>query len=526
MKNLNRRDFLKYTGMGATAFAVHPCLDNLKKFANNTFSDKPNIIFIMSDDHASNAVSSYGGILAKAAKTPNIDRLADEGVRFTNSFCTNSICAPSRAVLLTGKYSHINGQLDNRGTFDGNQETFPKLLQRTGYQTAMIGKWHLKSDPTGFDYWNILPGQGDYYNPVFIEMGNRKNYKGYVTNLITDFSLDWIKNRNNENPFCLLLHHKAPHRNWMPDIKHLSMYDNVDIPVPETFYDDYKTRSDAARQQEMTIAKHMNLSWDLKLTPEDRVNLTGLERSWVQKLNRLDEEQLNAWNASYEPKNRAFRQADLKGDELIEWKYQRYIKDYLRCIASVDDNVGRVLDYLDDSGLTENTIVVYTSDQGFFLGEHGWFDKRFMYEESLRMPLLIRYPGGIKKGMVNNDMALNLDFASTFLDYAGTAIPDDIQGSSLRPLLEGKTPENWRKSMYYHYYEFPGSHSVKKHYGIRTTRYKLMHFYDNIDAWELYDLQNDPHELNNLYENDDYAELIIRLKDELQKLRIKFGEIE
>ena len=520
MKKLKttRREFLKTTALGTSALMMSPFLFKCGK------TKQPNILFIMTDDHAYQAISCFG---SKINQTPNIDRLAEEGMRFQNSFVTNSICAPSRAVLLTGKYSHVNGQIDNKVTFDGSQVTFPKLLQQAGYQTAMIGKWHLKSDPTGFDYWNILPGQGQYYNPDFIEMGERKNYIGYATDLTRDFGLQWLENRDKNKPFCLLLHHKAPHRNWLPDEKHLTMYDDVDIPMPETFYDDYSTRSDAARQQEMTIANHTNLAYDLKVPVEgDSTTLKGLELSHYNDLKRMTPEQRQAWEAAYNPKNEAFKQANLQGKELAEWKYQRYIKDYLRCIASVDDNIGRVLDYLEEKGLAENTIVVYTSDQGFYLGEHGWFDKRFMYEESLRMPLIVRYPKEIQQGTVNEDMVLNLDLAPTFLDFAGVKIAQDMQGRSLRTILRGHSPENWRESIYYHYYEYPGWHMVKRHYGIRTKRYKLIHFYYDIDAWEFYDLENDPHELNNLYDDPAHQETIKKLKVELEKLRGQYGDSE
>ncbi|MFC1726384.1 sulfatase [candidate division KSB1 bacterium] len=514
-----RREFLKTAGLGA-AFIIMPGFLN----GCTTVSKHPNILFIMSDDHAYQAISAYG---SRINLTPNIDRIANEGIRFNNCFCTNSICAPSRAVILTGKYSHLNGVIDNRKRFDGSQVTFPKLLQQAGYETSMIGKWHLKSDPAGFDYWNILPGQGHYYNPDFIEMGERKRYEGYATDLTTDFGINWLKNRKGDKPFCMMLQHKAPHRNWMSDEKHLSMYDDKDIPLPETFYDDYSTRSDAARQQEMSITEHMHYSWDLKIQAEgEDKDLKGLEKGYNNLLKRMNDKQLKAWNDVYLPKNEAFKKAGLKGKELAEWKYQRYIKDYLRCIASVDENVGRVLDYLDETGLAENTIVVYTSDQGFYLGEHGWFDKRFMYEESLRMPLVVRFPSEIKKGLVNDDLVMNLDFASTFLDYAGVPVPEEFQGRSLRQILNGNTPDDWRKGIYYHYYEYPAVHMVKRHYGIRTRRYKLIHFYYDIDEWELYDLDKDPNELNNVYDNTDYKDIVKELKTELKKLREKYGDSE
>jgi arylsulfatase A-like enzyme len=457
----------------------------------------------MTDDHASQAMSCYG---SKINKTPNLDRIAAGGMRFENCFCTNSICGPSRAVILTSKYSHLNGMIDNLVEFNGEQQTFPKLLQQAGYETAIVGKWHLVSEPTGFDYHNILPGQGEYHDPVLIEMGTPKKHKGYVTDIITDSCLDWLKGRLGKKPFCLMYHHKAPHRSWEPDEKHARMYDDVEIPVPETFNDDYSTRSAAAREQEMTIERHLTPQ-DLKVPPP--ADWTGPLGKW-NNLGIKGE----PWPAPN----------DLKGQELKEWKYQRYIKDYLRCVASVDDNVGRLLDYLDESGLAQNTIVVYTSDQGFYLGEHGWFDKRFMYEESLRMPLLVRFPGEIKPGSVSSDMVANIDFAPTFLDFAGIEKPDDMQGESLRGLLNGKTPANWRQSTYYHYYEYPAWHAVKRHYGVRTKRYKLIHFYYDIDAWELYDLEKDPNELSNVYGDPAYARIAEELLRELRRLQKKYGD--
>jgi len=503
---LNRRSFLQKLGFmagSASALSILPNCDSIGQITG-TGKRRPNIIFIMTDDHASHAMSCYG---SKINKTPNLDRLAKEGMLFNNSFCTNSICAPCRAVILTGKYSHINGVTDNRLKFDGSQQTFPKLLQNVGYETAMVGKWHLKTDPTGFDYWNVLPGQGTYYNPIMIEMGQRKKYTGYTTDIITYHALKWLKERTSDKPFCLMYHHKAPHRSWEPGPKYLTMYDGATIPEPENLFDDYSNRGRAAKEQDMSIEKTMN-DRDLKLVPPK--NLTP--------------EQKKLWDAAYEPKNEAFRQANLQGKDLVRWKYQRYIKDYLRCIASVDENVGRLLDYLDESGLTKNTVVVYTSDQGFYLGDHGWFDKRFMYEESLRMPLLVRYPKDIKAGSINNDIVLNLDFGETFLDFAGVPKPPDMQGRSIRKILQGKTPKDWRTSMYYHYYEYPAVHSVKRHYGVRTKRYKLIHFYHDIDEWELYDLKKDPKEMKNVYNDPAYADVVKKLKAELKRLRKEYRD--
>ncbi len=520
---MQRRQFLKTLGGGVVAASFAPLLTRCRA------SQRPNILFIMSDDHAYQAISAYNGALNQ---TPNIDRLAQEGVLFEQSFVTNSICAPSRAVMLTGKYSHLNGVVDNSRVFDNQQVTFPKLLQSHGYQTAMIGKWHLKSTPTGFDYWNILPGQGHYYNPDFIEMGEKKRVEGYVTDLITDFALDWLQNkRDAQKPFCLLLHHKAPHRNWMPNLKYLTKYDDREFPIPETFFDDYATRR-AAKEQEMEIARHLFLDFDLKVpdVPGEKEESNWEKigtRLWQGEWQRMTEQQRQAWQKVYGPKNEAFRKARLKGKALAKWKFQRYLKDYLRCIDSVDENVGRVLEYLDKAGLRENTLVVYTSDQGFYLGEHGWFDKRWIYEQSLRMPLLMRYPAEVPAGQRNNeDMVLNLDFAPTFLDFARVPIPDEMQGRSLRPVLRGKTPSDWRQAIYYHYYEYPAWHMVKRHYGIRTKRYKLAHFYYDIDEWELFDLQKDPLELHNVYNDPAYASVVQSLKAELERLRKKYKDTE
>jgi len=506
MKRTSRREFLRTLGLMAGSAGALSLSSGCASFgaADTQSHRRPNIIFIMSDDHASHALSCYG---SKVNKTPNLDRIANGGVRFTNAFCTNSICGPCRAVILTGKYSHINGFRDNGAKFDGSQQTFPKLLQQAGYETAMIGKWHLKTDPTGFDYWNVLPGQGAYYNPVMIEMGERKKHTGYVTDIITDHCLNWLKERSSDKPFCLMYHHKAPHRRWEPGPDHLTTYDDTTIPEPETLFDDYAGRGRAAHEQDMSIEKTMTQK-DLKLTP----------------MKNLTPEQKARWDAAYGPKNEAFRNANLQGKDLVRWKYQRYMKDYLRCIASVDDNVGRVLDYLDESGLAKDTIVVYTSDQGFYLGDHGWFDKRFMYEESLRMPLVVRYPREIRAGSVNKEIVLNLDFGETFLDYAGVATPQAMQGRSLRPLLSGRTPKDWRASMYYHYYEYPAVHSVKRHYGIRTKRYKLIHFYRDIDEWELYDLKKDPQEMCSVYDDPKYATVVEELKGQLKQLREQYHD--
>lgn len=460
---------------------------------------RPNILFLFTDDHAYQSISAYG---SKINETPNLDRLASQGMLFQNCFVTNSICGPSRAVILTGKYSHLNGFYDNNSRFDGAQPTFPKLLQKAGYQTAIIGKWHLVTEPTGFDYWHILPGQGLYYNPPMIDNGERVRHEGYTTEIITDLALDWLQNRRDpDKPFVLMAQHKAPHRSWDPAPQYLSKYNDRDIPEPETLFDDYATRGTAARTQDMSIEKTLTAR-DLKF--EFPAELTAEQRA--------------LWEAAYGPENRAFEEANLQGDDLVRWKYQRYIKDYLRCIASVDDSVGQILDYLDESGLAENTVVVYASDQGFYLGEHGWFDKRWMYEESLRTPLIVRWPDVTAPGSTCDAIVSNLDFAETFLDIAGVEVPPDMQGLSLVPLLKGETPADWRSSFYYQYYEFPAVHSVQKHYGVRTDRHKLIYFHE-LDEWELYDLEQDPNELNNVYGNPDYAEVVDQLKAELTRLR-------
>lgn len=507
------------------------CLVHLSLSLSGQPLKRPNILFIMSDDHANNAVSCYGSPLIQ---TPNIDRIAREGIRFDESFVTNSICAPSRAVMLTGKYSHLNGLRDNRDAFDGSQVTFPKLLQQAGYFTAMIGKWHLKTHPTGFDYWNVLIDQGQYYNPWLIENGDTSVVEGYVTDIITDLAIQTLEKKDPNQPFCMLVHHKAPHRNWQPNAKHLALFENEDLPLPASFYDDYAGRSDAARQQDMRI-DNMFLSYDLKLLPGDFPNETGTggqgapwpsAENWLlNDLKRMTPEQRAAWDAHYDKVREDFRRNPPQGAALSEWKYQRYLKDYLRCIASVDENIGRLLNYLDANGLTDNTLVVYTSDQGFYLGEHGWYDKRFMYEPSLRMPLVMRLPGVIPPGTTSRQMALNLDFAPTFLDLAGLNTPPAMQGQSLRPLMEAKHAKNWRKEMYYHYYEYPhGAHLVKKHYGIRNERYKLIHFYDDIDAWEFYDLYTDPDEMNNRIDDPASQARIRKMKTALEKLRAQYQD--
>jgi arylsulfatase A-like enzyme len=480
-------------------------------------SEQPNILFIMSDDHAFQAVSAYGYGLNS---TPNIDRIAKEGALFNKGFVSNSICAPSRAAMLTGKHSFVNGKVDNRQPFDWDQPNFAKLLQQAGYSTALIGKIHLNGLPQGFDYSSVLPGQGHYYNPDFIENGVRKRIPGYVTTITTELALDWLEaKRDKEKPFMLMYHQKAPHRNWKPEEKYLTLYDDKTFDPPANYFDDYEGRGTAAKEQEMEVDGHARWGHDFKLITDPN----GDSTDFYKTLNRFDEKQKAAWLAAYTPKNDAFRAAKLEGKELGKWKFNRYIKDYLRTIKSVDDGVGEVLDYLDKNGLTENTIVVYTSDQGFYLGEHGWFDKRFMYEESLRTPILMRYPKEIKSGTQINQLIQNLDFAPTFLDYAGANIPEDIQGESFRKIVSGETSE-WRDAIYYTYYEYPSVHMVKRHYGVRTDRYKLMHFYYDIDEWEMYDLQEDPSEMRNVYDDQAYASVRENMHERLVEMRTKYGD--
>lgn len=497
-------------------------------------TEKPlNIVYIMTDDHTAQMMSCYD---KRYMDTPNLDRIANEGVRFTNSFVANSLSGSSRACMLTGKHSCENKFYDNSTcVFDSSQQTFPKLLQKAGYQTALIGKWHLESLPTGFTYWEIVPGQGDYYNPDFITQTNDTIQRhGYITNLITDDAIDWMENkRDKEKPFCLLIHHKAIHRNWMADTCNLALYEDKEFTLPDNFFDDYEGRS-AAAAQEMSIVKDMDMIYDLKmLRPDKESRLKSLYESFI---GRMDERQRAAWDAFYGPVIDDFYQKNPQGKDLANWKFQRYMRDYMKTVKSLDDNVGRVLNYLDENGLLDNTLVVYTSDQGFYMGEHGWFDKRFMYEESFHTPLIISYPKHIQPKSECNQMVQNIDFAPTFLDLAGLKKPAYMPGTSLQPLFAGQPVRKWRKSLYYHYYDYPNYHLVRKHDGVRTERYKLIHFYGkggeravpenkyqcqpgtsenwcfeylksinyitddaDIDYYELYDIQVDPNELHNLY---------------------------
>ena len=531
-------------------------------------TQRPNIVYIMCDDHAFQCISAYGSPISKLAPTPNIDRIAERGMRFDRAFVENSLSTPSRACLMTGLYSNQNGQRQLGEGIDTTCTFFTEQLQQAGYQTAVVGKWHMGCDPKGFDYYHIYNDQGQYYNPQYRGTDTDGKYiveEGYSTDLTTDHALSFMEHRDTNKPFCLLLHHKAPHRNWLANTKYFGMYDNVTFPMPETFYDDYETRGSAVRTQKMSVTKDMRWEQDFKV-PEmlDTANADSWDSylSLMNEVNRMNPEQRIAWGKYYFPRNRRLLEARLTGKELDEWKYQNYIRDYMSVIKSVDESVGRVLDYLDSHGLTDNTIIVYTSDQGFYMGEHGWFDKRFMYEESLRTPLLIAYPGHIQPGTVCNKLVQNIDYAPTFLDLAGISKPKELPGRSLTPLFKaGDKVKGWRNSIYYHYYDYPTYHMVRKHDGVRTDRYKLIHFYGEggLDAVkenkyqrqpgtrehgcmtyltslgyfepkdsavnynELYDLQADPHELNNLYGKPGYEKITKQLQKQLTDYRKSIG---
>ncbi len=559
MDNKSLLSFAALSCIAATAQAQH-------KAAAAT--QRPNIVYIMCDDHAFQCISAYGSPISKLAPTPNIDRIAERGMRFDRAFVENSLSTPSRACLMTGLYSNQNGQRQLGEGIDTTRTFFTEQLQQAGYQTAVVGKWHMGCDPKGFDYYHIYNDQGQYYNPQYRGTDTDGKYiveEGYSTDLTTDHALSFIEHRDASKPFCLLLHHKAPHRNWLANTKYFGMYDNVTFPLPETFYDDYETRGSAVRTQKMSVTKDMRWEQDFKV-PEmlDTANADSWDSylSLMNEVNRMNPEQRIAWGKYYFPRNRRLLEARLTGKELDEWKYQNYIRDYMSVIKSVDESVGRVLDYLDSHGLTDNTIIVYTSDQGFYMGEHGWFDKRFMYEESLRTPLLIAYPGHIQPGTVCNKLVQNIDYAPTFLDLAGISKPKELPGRSLTPLFKaGDKVKGWRNSIYYHYYDYPTYHMVRKHDGVRTDRYKLIHFYGagGLDAVkenkyqrqpgtrehgcmtyltslgyfepkdsavnynELYDLQADPHELNNLYGKPGYEKITKQLQKQLTDYRKSIG---
>ena len=496
--------------------------------STNLPAKQPNILFVFSDDHALQAIGAYG---SKINQTPNLDRIATEGAVFRNSFCANSICGPSRACILTGKHSHLNGFLRNGNKFDGSQTTFPKLMQDVGYRTAIIGKWHLSSDPIGFDHWEVLPGQGSYYNPDFIQMdGTRKRYEGYCTDIITENSLSWLKaQRDSDKPFILMCQHKAPHRNWSPPPRHFSLYKNEDVPEPSTLFDDYAGRSSLLKQNEMSIKDHFFWGHDAKFKGENYFPNHFGSRIGNGEYKRMTDEQKATWDAAYEPENQDFirrmKAGELTDKDVVSWKYQRYIKDYLRCIQAVDDGVGRMLDYLDESGLADDTIVIYSSDQGFYLGEHGWYDKRWMFEESLRMPFLIRWPGVINPGTDSTALIQNIDYGPTFLDVAGAKIPAEMQGRSIVPLLNsdsfqknGKPPASWRDAIYYAYYENAAVHNVPVHDGVRNDQYKLM-FFPRSREWNLFDLPKDPQELKSVHDDPAYAEVLAGMQKRYRDLR-------
>lgn len=489
---------------------------------------RPNIVYIMTDDHTSQMLSAYG---KSPIRTPHLDSLAADGVLFRNSFVANSLSGPSRACMLTGKHSHKNGFTNNEhGVFDGSQQTMPKLMQQAGYQTALVGKWHLVSKPTGFDYYDILGGQGEYYNPTFFHQdGTRSVEQGYCTNVITDKAINWIESRDREKPFIIFVHHKACHRDWLPELKYLRLYEDRTFPMPDNFWDDWEGRV-AAQQQQMSIssAHDMDLIYDNKAyLPGDKSRLSG---TYLYYVNRLAEADRQKYWTFYDSLSCDFKRRELKGKELTEWKFQRYMRDYAKVTTSMDDNVGRLVDYLKSAGLYDNTLIVYTSDQGFYMGEHGWFDKRFMYEESLNTPLIMHLPKGMERRGEITEMVQNIDYAPTFLELANVQVPSDIQGKSLLPLLtstsdtQGKKVLKWRDAIYYHFYEYPAEHSVKRHYGIRTKRYKLIHFYNDIDVWEMYDLQTDPSEMHNLYGNPAYSKIQKSLHRQLRQLQAYYDD--
>lgn len=497
---------------------------------HKTTAGRPNIIFIMSDDHAYQAISAYDNRLIQ---TPNIDRIAKMGILFTQASVTNSICAPSRATILTGKHSHLNGKIDNHFPFDTTNITFPQILQKAGYQTAMFGKLHFGNSPKGFDQFKILPDQGAYYNPDFItKYDGNIQVQGYVTDIITDMTLDWLqKDRKKDQPFMLMYLHKAPHRSWLMAERHLEEFTNKTIPEPETLFDDYSGRTSAAGEAEMNILHHMAWAGDNKVFPEvmDELGIPEIgfdKRRYAYEMSRFNPSQAENFRKAYSKVNDGFKKAYplMTDKEKMKWKYQRYMQDYLGTIKSVDENVGRLLDYLEANKLMENTIIVYTSDQGFYLGEHGWFDKRFIYDQSFKTPLLIAWPGKTKAGSRSDELVQNLDFAQTFLDAAGVKSPSDMQGESLIPLLKGENKKWKRDAVYYHYYEYPAEHMVNRHYAIVTKDYKLIHYYFVEDQWELIDRKKDPQELKNVYNDSAYSTIRKELHTRLDQLRKKYKD--
>lgn len=522
---MKKRDFLKVI-FGAACAVIFSSCTSIPEVPNR----RPNIIFVFNDDHTRQAIGAYNGAFAYLDPTPNIDRLASSGMRFDRCYVGNSICAPSRATVLTGKHSHANGKSDNRfsNPFDHSQQTFPQLLQKAGYATALIGKTHLMHGWNGFDYLDYFPGGGDYYQPTFFKSASDKTrVEGYVTDLIMDRALAWMDSQSDsEKPFMLCIWNKAPHREFMPPIRHADKWHDHELPLPDNFYDDYAGRPAAAMQQ-IDIKKHMGIRYDMKVRKEELEDLG--DGVWPGKsgwYTRMTPQQQQQWDAVRGPMNRKFIDKKLKGNELLEWKYQRYAKDYLRTSYAIDENVDRLLTYLQDKGLSDDTVIVYSSDQGFFIGEHGWYDKRFMYEESYSTPLIVRWPGVTRPGSSNSDLVQNIDFAPTFLDIAGVPVPDDMQGVSLKPLLKGKTPSGWRKSLYYHYTETPVC-GVRAHEGVSTDRYKLIRFYgkefEGGQFWEFYDLKKDPSEMNNSIDDPKYSGKIEDLKAELKRLRADYN---
>ncbi|WPR71119.1 sulfatase [Flavobacterium sp. NG2] len=505
------------------SFLVAFCAFSLLSLAQN--KTPKNIILILSDDHAYQAISAYNDRLATIAPTPNIDKLANEGIRFDRSYVGNSICAPSRATILTGKHSHKNGVLTLKESFDGSQPTIASILQNAGYQTAIIGKWHLKSEPVGFSFWDVLIDQGDYYNSDFRTAKGTEIHKGYVTDVITDKAINWLeKGRDKKQPFMMIVGNKAPHANWIPPLQYLNTFDNVTIPEPQNLFDTHDGHISEAKQIDMTLDE-MPMGWYCEIWSEPK-NVPNIYEDyggklWQRAYGRLSKEEKQTFDSAFKDKNEAFAKANLKGNDLIRWKYQRIMQNYLGCIKSVDDNVGRLMAYLKENKLDENTLVIYTSDQGLFLGEHGFYDKRLMYEEAFRTPLIAYCPSIIKGGKVSNDLVQNIDYAPTILDYAGVQIPKEIQGKSLLPVMTQKKVKNWRKSLYYQYYDFPGGHNIAKHEGVRTDRYKLIHYYD-LNKWEFYDLKKDPTEMKSQYISPEYAKDIALLKIELAKLRKQY----
>jgi len=530
---LSRRDFLRQAALAGVGAQIAPYVAT----CSAAQSKRPNILFIFSDDHSIQTLGAYRSRLQNFIRThnitPNLQQLAAEGATFTNSFVCNSICGPSRAAILTGKHSKVNGFYTNGQRFDGGQWTLPKALRKAGYQTAVFGKWHLNSTPTGFDVAEILPGQGNYYNPDFINLqGKRNREQGYCTEIISDKTINWLENqRDKDKPFFLCSWHKASHRTWMPEPKHMRLLDDVDVPEPDNLFDDYAGRSSAAKEQKMSIRNEINLATDTKVTPpfasstrEEIVaaapKSASRDTSTFDEFERMTAAQRQAWDDYYVPRNRAFRAQGLSGDALVRWKYQAYLKDYIRCVKSLDDQIGRVLAYLKQSGLDQNTIVIYSSDQGFYNGEHGWYDKRWIYEESLRNPFIIKWPGVIKAGTTSDALIQNIDYAPTLLECAGVDVPAEIQGDSFKSILQGNTPKNWRDSILYTYYGL-GAHAVKTHYGVRTQRYKLVHFPET-DEWELYDIQDDPAEMHNLYGQAQLDNVTGLLKKELERLAAQY----